>query len=232
MTGVQTCALPIYWMYTSEYTNANLPYGIIFSKIRLGKSLPRLEQNLPIYIGMRGANFYGSTSQAVVMYMPKNGCLRVLDPALGDQSTYANLSQYLVDAIPLSDPSRIIVDADNAMGISFLTEPKHQWCYYYTKAELARQQNDWKEIIRLMEAAKALGYGSDDPFEWLPYLEAQAVTGDINAAEKMSVELIKQDKRINKGLCQVWERAQAQVTAGGDGELQVHNILSKFACGR
>ena len=223
---------PINWMYTTNHKDphTNLPYGIIFSKIRLGGSLPALEQNIPIFIGMRGPSFYGSTSQAVVIYMPKNGCLRVLDPALGDQYTYAGLSKYLVDAIPLSDSNRIVVDSNSTMGIPFLKEPEHQWCYYYTKAELARQKNEWQEIIRLMDEATALGYKPNDLFEWLPYIEAQANTGNIDAAEKMSTDLLKEEKRIDKGLCQLWKRVQTQASTGSDKEFQVHNILSKFSC--
>jgi len=221
---------PLNWMYTSKYTNSNLPYGIIFSKIRLGRSLPTLEPNLPITIGMRGATFYGNTSRAIVIYIPKNGCLRILDPVLGDQSTYANLSPYLADAIPLSDPNLIMVDANDTLGIPFLREPKHAWCYYYTKAELARQKNKWDQIIKLMDEATALGYKPDDPFEWLPYIEAQVVTGNLDDAEKLSAEVMKQDKKISKGLCQVWERIQAQALAGSDQEFQVHSILSRLAC--
>ena len=221
---------PLNWMYTSKYTHADLPYGIIFSKIRLGSSLPALKRNIPINIGMRGASFNGSTSQALVIYMSKTGCLRIMDPAFGDQYTYAGLSQYLVDAIPLSDSSRILVDEDSTMGIPFLVEPEHQWCYYYTKSELARQKNDWEEVIRLMDEAKTSGYKPDDPFEWLPYIEAQAQTGDVNAAEKMSTELLKHEKKLRPGLCQVWKRVQAQVRAGSAAASHIHNILFQFAC--
>jgi hypothetical protein len=221
---------PVNWMYGSKYANSDLAYAMIFSKIRLGSSLPTLNPNVPIYVGMRGANFYGSTSQAVVMYMPKNGCLRILDPALGDQYTYAGLSKYLVDAIPLSDTSRIAVDANSTMGIPFLKEPKHQWCFYYAKAELARQKKEWKEVIHLMDEAKASGYQPTDLFEWLPYIEAQAITGNLDDAEKMSVELLKDEKRINQGLCQVWKRVQAQIPAGSAAESRIHGILFQFAC--
>jgi hypothetical protein len=209
-----------------------LSYAVIFSKIRLGGSLPTLDQNIPIYVGMRGANFYGSTSQAVVLYMPKNGCLRVLDPLQGDQLTYAGQSKFLVDAIPLSDPSRISIDAHTPMGIPFLNEPKHEWCYYYTKAELARQKNEWHEIMRLMDEAKTSGYEPGDPFEWLPYIEAQALTGNLDAAEKMSAELITLDKRINRGVCQVWKRVQSQVPAESAAESRIRNILFQLACER
>lgn len=221
---------PINWMYGSQYADSHLAYGMVFSKIRLGRSLPALQPNIPIYIGMRGANFYGSTSQAVVIYMPKDGCLRIMDPALEDQLTYASLSPNLVDAIPLSDPSRIMVNANSEMGIPFLTEPEHQWCYYYTKAELARQKHEWQEIIRLMDEAKAMGYQPADPFEWLPYIEAQARTGNITAAEKISAELMISNKKINKGICQVWKRVQAQVPTGSEEDAQINSILFQFAC--
>jgi hypothetical protein len=221
---------PINWMYGSEYGNSNLSYGIIFSTIRLGGSLPELKPDIPIYIGMRGGNFYGSTSQAVAMYMPKNGCLRILDPTLGDQYTYAGFSKYLVDAIPLSDTSRIRTDPNNMIGISYLKEPKHGWCYYYTKSELARQKKDWQEVIRLMDEAKASGYHPTDVFEWLPYIEAQSMTGDLDAAENMSIKLMAEEKKINQGLCQVWKRVQAQVPAGSVEESHIHDLMFQFTC--
>jgi hypothetical protein len=217
-------------MYASKYSQFKLPYAIIFSEIRLGGSLSALEKNIPIYVGLRRASFHGSTSQAVVIYMPKSGCLRVLDPALGDQYTYASLSSNLVDAIPLSDPNLINVDADIRMGIPFILEPEHQWCYYYTKAELARQKKDWQEIVRLMDAAKSLGYQPADPFEWLPYIEAQALTGNVNSAEKFSTELLKDERKLRPGLCQVWKRVQAQVPVGSAAESHVQDILFQFAC--
>ena len=222
----------INWIYAPDYTstNFNLPYGMIYTEIRLGGTLPTLDKNIPIYVGIRRASFYGSTSQAVVIYMPQNGCLRVLDPTLGDQHTYAGLSQNIVNAIPLSDPNRIIVDANNTMGIPFLTEPEHKWCYYYTKAELARQKRDFEEVIHLIDKATSLGYQPRDSLEWLPYIEAQAITGNIDIAEKMSAELLKHEKGINPGLCQVWKRIQAQAPVGSDTESHIHKILFQFAC--
>ena len=50
------------------------------------------------------------------------------------------------------------------------------------------------------------------------------------AAEKMSAELMMSDKKIGKGVCQVWERVQAQVPAGSEEESQINNILFQFAC--
>ena len=76
---------PINWMYTSEFTPPELPYAVIYTEKRIGGfTLPSLEPDSPIQFNYRTTRFSGSTSQAVVIYMPANGCLRVLDPARGE----------------------------------------------------------------------------------------------------------------------------------------------------
>ncbi|HLO13966.1 MAG TPA: hypothetical protein VK206_03995, partial [Anaerolineales bacterium] len=218
---------PINWIYAPNYTRGspvdtrsspvdkrstpqsgsvdvkgNLPYALFYTEKRLGRgSLPSLEADTEISLPIRRVNFHGSTSQALTIYMPQNGCLRVLDPARGDESTYGRRSRFLVDAIPLSDPSNIIVNADQTARLPFLSEPDHRWCYYFAKAELAYQQGNWKKVIDLIDQAKSRGYQPEDPFEWLAYIEAQALTGNIEAAEKLSKDTFKQDNGIRKGLC-------------------------------
>jgi len=175
--------------------------------------------------------FRGSTSQVITIYMPKNGCLRVLDPARGDQITYGRQSRFLVNAIPLSDPSRIILDADQTPKLPFLSEPEHTWCYYYAKAELAYQKGDWNHVIDLIDKATLLGYEPEDPFEWLTFIEAQAFMGNIEDAEKRSAEVFAQDQRIRQGLCQLWKRVQDQSPARSE-TARVTQILSEFQCAR
>jgi hypothetical protein len=162
--------------------------------------------------------------------MPQNGCLRVLDPERGDEITYGKQSRFLVNAIPLSDPSNIILDSHQTVKIPFLSEPDHSWCYYFAKAELAYQQGDWKKVVDLIDEAKSLGYKPEDPFEWLAYIEAQALTGNIEGAEKLSKDAFKQEDGIRKGLCEVWKRVQAQRRAGGADDLRLNQILSDYQC--
>ena len=180
---------------------------LLFTQIRLGSaSLPSLEKNAGINLNMRTVSFQGSTSQAIVIYMPKNGCLRVLDPARGDQVTYNQLPKLLVEAIPFSDPSRIVVNSSEVPRLPFLKEPSHTWCYYYDKAELARQINDWETVIRLIDEATSRGYQPEDALEWLTYIEAQAMTGNIDVAQKVSAEALARDNGVRRGLCQLWKR--------------------------
>ncbi|HET9589496.1 MAG TPA: hypothetical protein VFO91_11980 [Anaerolineales bacterium] len=224
---------PINWMYAPDYKRSDLPYALIYTEKRLGRgALPSLESDSEIYLDFRQVAFQGSTSQAITIHMPRNGCLRVLDPARGDQITYSRQSRFLVDAIPLSDPALIIPDSGAIAKLPFLSEPEHTWCYYYAKAELAYQKGDWDQVINLMEEAISLGYEPEDPFEWLTYIEAQALTGDIEAAQQRSTEAFMQDKRIRDGLCQLWKRVQDRSAARSGTATRISQALTEFQCAR
>ena len=222
---------PINWMYAPDYTGGDLPYGVIFATTRLGGSvLPSFDPDQTISIGMRAANFNGSTSQVIVIHMPESGCLRVLDPALGDQVTYGKESRFLVDAIPLSSPGLIDADSMQTPRIPFVPEPRHTWCYYFTKAELARQQGDWQKAVDLYEEAISLGYEPGDPFERLVFIEAQAMTGNMTVAQQLSEAAIAEDARVRLGVCQVWKRVQVAGPARSGLQSAAGSILLDFEC--
>jgi len=224
---------PINWMYAPNYTRSNLPYALFYTEKRLGgAAMPSLEPNTEISMPIRRVSFQGSTSQVLVIHMPQNGCLRVLDPARADEISYGKQSRFLVEAIPLSDLSNIIVDADQTVKLPFLSESEHTWCYYFAKAELARQQGDWHAIIGLIDKARSLGYEPEDPFEWLTYIEAQARTEDIEAAEKLSNDLLRQNNGIQRGLCETWKRVQAESPAGSETGTRLNQIMTDFGCAR
>jgi hypothetical protein len=229
---------PINWMYAPEYTRSSpvdersdLPYALLYTEKRLGgTAIPSLEPNTKISLPIRRVSFHGSTSQVLVIYMPPNGCLRVLDSARGDEVTYGHQSRFLVDAIPLSDQSNIVMDTNQKVRVPFVSEPAHTWCYYFAKAELARQQGSWEQVIDLIEEARSLGHEPEDPFEWLTYIEAQARTGNMEGAQKMSADAFRQENRIRRGLCEVWKRIPATELTESNLAVRVNQILSEYQC--
>ena len=228
----------INWMYAPDYRRSgsldqksDLPYALIYTEKRLGgTAIPSLNSNTKITLPIRRVSFQGSTSQVLVIYMPQNGCLRVLDSARGDEVTYGNQSRFLVDAIPLSDLSNIIVDPLQAAKPPFLPEPEHTWCHYFAKAELARQQGNWDQVIDLIDEARSLGYEPEDSFEWLAYIEAQAHTGNIEAAITASRVAFEQDNRIRRGLCELWKRMQTTEPATEGEILHINQVVSEYQC--
>ncbi|MBE0669668.1 MAG: hypothetical protein IH588_03695 [Anaerolineales bacterium] len=220
---------PINWMYAPEYTRSDLPYILLYTEKRIGGgTLPSFEPDVQIFYPYRTVNFKSSTSNAVVMYMPRNGCLRVLDPARGDRQIYAKLPAVLTQAIPLSDPSRIIADTEKPAIPMFFSEPEHEWCYYFTKAGLAQQQDDYAQVVSLGNDAMEAGYKPQDQNEWLVFIDAYARVGDFQTAGKLSVDALAEDVRIRRGVCTVWEQIQAEGGAGG--ESQIMEIMRQINC--
>ncbi len=219
------------WMYVERIDPPRLPYALIYTEKRLGGAvLPHLGAGSPIRLPYRTLTFTGNTSQAIVVYVPPNGCLRVLDPAYGDAETYARFPEALSRPIPLSDPSRIVLEAEarSLPSPPFSAEPPHSWCYFYEKAEQARQSREWQEITELGRQAAAQGFAPQDAFEWLPFIEAYARTGELAAAGALTRQAWEQEPRLRRGLCALWRRIQAldapaaSVAAG---------LLTEMSCG-
>ncbi len=221
---------PINWMYAPEYHGGDLPYALLYAEARLGGGvLTSIEPNTPITLPFRTVDFHGSTGQTLVFLVPQNGCLRVLDPSLGDAETYEKESEFLTQLIPLSQPSLIRTDAPQLSlpNPPFSAEPAHTWCYFYERSELARQVGDWQTILDLQRQAKALDYAPEDVFEWLPFIEAQARVGNADEALTLSRDAVQQAARVRKGVCNVWKRVQVQVQDRSDSASQA---LAEFDC--
>lgn len=202
---------PINWIYAPGYIRSNLPYILLNTEKRVGGgTLPSLEPNTDIFYPYRTVDFKSTTSNVVVIYMSRNGCLHVLDPARGDRETYAKYQDAPIDAIPLSDPSRIKVNEPTPALPVFIPEPEHGWCYYYTKAGLALQKNDYDLVKQLGAEAMAKGYHPQDQNEWLVFIEGYAMTGDLETAKNLSKDALDADSRVRRGVCTIWKRLKAE----------------------
>ena len=112
----------------------------------------------------------------------------------------------------------------------FGKEPAHTWCYYYEKAELARQVGDWETVSTLGNEAREQGLVPGDALEWLPFIEAYVITGDYKAARELSILAYNDDSRPRKGLCYTWKRIQVDRKGRAEIEQLASEMLGKFEC--
>jgi hypothetical protein len=62
--------------------------------------------------------------------------------------------------------------------VIFGPEPAHEWCYFFEKAELAVQNEDWNTVLSLADEAETRNLHPNERLEWMPFLQAFAVSGD------------------------------------------------------
>jgi hypothetical protein len=117
--------------------------------------------------------------------------VQVIDGNAPDYSANAPDTVLLLGAYSRTD--NILVDQSFQFPPEFLfgSEPAHDWCYYYQKASLARQQGHWDEIVEIYQHTLLEGYSPHDPIEWMPFLQAFAQTGHLQYLEELSADIVK-----------------------------------------
>ena len=210
------------WMYAPNLEGRELPYALQYLKTRFEAF--EIKPDQPIEITYRTTTFSGNTSQSVVIYKEADGCLRVLDPVYNNAETVPGASLYLTEAIPLSNPDLILINAEApAMEKTlFGIEPSHGWCYAYAKAEIARQNGDWEEVVRLYKEAQKEEPSPALPVEYLPFIEAFALTGDMDIAVKLTERTIKGQPTLCPALITLWNRASSETDIS-----QAESLLQK-----
>ena len=112
----------------------------------------------------------------------------------------------------------------------FGKEPFHSWCYYYQKADLARQAGDWEQVVALAEQALAEGYKPVNPHERLPFIEAYAHTGDWSRALADTRKAFDKDERYARQLCYLWERLDQELEIPAEAAGDLAKLRDRMDC--
>jgi hypothetical protein len=224
--------MPLNWTYSPDNHTRQMDYAYFFVSVRLGHELEAMKPGLPIYEDFLAAEFESSSSQMVAVHYAPPGCFRVLDPvydadlplapAMGEdaaavvQAGIPVLPRTAAQALPLSNLSQIIPDPKEAAvpPPNLGPEPAHTWCYYFEKADLARQQGNWKAVAKLGDEAFAVPYYPDDPSEFLPFIEAYARQGRWQDARDLTRKTANLMPILRPSLCAVWQRVETDTSSG------------------
>jgi hypothetical protein len=138
----------------------------------------------------RGNEFTRDFSNILVLARAtEDTCVRVIDGSNPNLSTLD--PQRIILVAPNSKLENVILSGDAPVPPTsiFGEEPEHDWCYYYQKADLARQQGDWNEVARLSKEAEKLDLRPNDQIELMPFLQAYAFLGDKKQVKQLSTRI-------------------------------------------
>lgn len=222
---------PLNWIYAPDLSGDRIPYVLFYPTNRLGRSLPDLKKDIPIRYSYIAGEFNGSTSQAVVFYYDPPACLRLLDPELDSDNRFILDRSLMREAAALSNADRILAEQTAVMPAIYGPEPAHNWCYYFQKADLARQFDDWDEVVRLGDIAFNLGDYPNDPLERFVFIEGYAHAGQWERALDLSEESHRISKEfVGPLLCRLWERIETETAESLAGRDASSEARSMFLC--
>ena len=220
---------PINWIYAPGYFGGNLPFLFYFPSVRLGNRLPSLEPGVAIDQEYEGIPFHGNTSQVVAFYYSGAGCLRVLDKDVDPYNLL--IPRQMRQVALLSNPAPILAGVNPSLDLRiFGDEPVRDWCYYFQKADLAKQVSDWDEIARIGSKAFSTDDPPRDPTEVFPYIEGYAHLNDWSTALNLTAWSIDHNIFIQPAACALWFRINAQTAYSSEKDDALDVIRIKLRC--
>ncbi len=119
------------------------------------------------------------------------------------------------------------MDFNPSMRI-FGKEPPHDWCYFFQKADLARQNGDWQKIVDLAQEAAQLDLKPAYSPELLPFIEAYVHLGNWEQAVAATIQANQITAKSQPFLCAAWDRFKNQPGASSammDAHQQIQQTL-------
>ncbi len=180
-------------------------YAVLLNDDTIAKVQLRQPQE---FSNRRGIRSYPNYRNILIITQPStNSCVQVVD------SNHVELSSRedtrIASIAPFSETQHIWLDVPfkQPPAIPFGSEPVHGWCYYYEKASFARQVGDWSEVARLGDDALAFGYSTGDAIEWVPFLQAYALSGNLARLEQIA-SFVETDPTAQEQSCHWLSRLQ------------------------
>ena len=109
-------------------------------------------------------------------------------------------------------------------------EPEHNFCYYFEKADLARQFKDWSSVVALAEAALQLEH-PDNPAEQMVFIEGYAHVGEWDRAVELSERANDvSEELVGPMLCRLWKRIGAETSDSLERRVALEKIEKLIGC--
>ncbi|MBR6090757.1 MAG: hypothetical protein IKP86_12545 [Anaerolineaceae bacterium] len=134
-----------------------------------------------IYIKSKMYEFLTDSENILAVTKPEWGkCVWVVDEADVDNPYLeAGIRPY----INYQNKSRMILDSEHKLPTAiFGSDYIHDWCYYFEKADLAFDRQEYAEALRLYDEAAAKGIRIGNATEMRPFIKSAAFAGEWEKA--------------------------------------------------
>jgi len=195
---------PANFIYYPEKQSNNPVVVKLPAAVLTGDVINQITTNGGVETPLRRGNYlerdFGNV--LVMIQTNPNGCVRLINGDAPELSP--SDADRLVLIAPHSRLNAVIAEGESPTPPAniFGAEPEHGWCYFYQKADLARQRGEWEKISMLLEQALAAGEYPNDSLEWMPFLQASAVLDDVDKV-RSTVKLVIADKFLRLQVCEI-----------------------------
>ena len=170
----------------------------------------------------------------------RDGVLAIFFQPEFDQCLWVARPEY-TDLRDISETAKMWVEMSNTGRIQdgpesvpppaiFGSEPSRGWCYYFEKADLARQYQKWDTVLQLWKEAGKQQLRAHTSVELLPFIEAFARSGDWDSARKLTIQGEALPDRSTSVTCSVWRGLGTTTAASAQRDESVAAVLKQLGC--
>jgi hypothetical protein len=204
-------------LYKRNDHEGKLDY-FMYDMRRVPEGKPSYRPASPIIRHLRSFSFLGTTSQSVVSWFSPDGTLRVVTPSTAGEIVNGPL--LCASVAHVSHPEEITTATqgvpDGPLLKLFGSEPKHEWQYFYQKADLERQLQHWDAIALLGDDAVKQGYRPTDASEWFPFIDGYAHAHRYRTAEELTETMLKDSPESISALSSLWLRCSRECSPNSE----------------
>lgn len=208
---------PPYWYFPFAYTNPNVD---------------DLLQGAPLEYQKLTMEFNGNSNQMLLVdFNPElKRCLWILQPqdtnlrlVSDDVRRLAERSDiHLIEQFPGNPP--------NPPTDIYGRANTQTWCYYFERADLARQYGQWDEIVRLWNEAQAVGERPDNGFEYIPFIEGFGHIGDWDEVREKTKFANRITAGLEPSLCGALDRLMQTASASAERDETIRDLKEDLKC--
>ncbi|MBI5825405.1 MAG: hypothetical protein HZB18_15360 [Chloroflexi bacterium] len=207
---------PPYWYFPFYYTNPNVD---------------SLLQGAPLEYEKLSMAFSGNSRQMLLLdFNPElNRCLWILQP----QDVNLRLVSDDVRQLAAGSDISLIKPTESEPSLPkdiYGKQNRQGWCYYFEKADLARQYGKWDEVVRLWNESQSVGERADNGFEYIPFIEGFGHTGDWEQAKSLTKFSKKITAGLEPSLCSALDRLAADAPESQDRDETIINLKDDLKC--
>ena len=214
------------------YADYENPKTVDYWYVDLYRQAENLQSPDPLELGSIQMNFLWNKENSVVFQyeVETSPCLWVLDEQ--DRSN-PDLDPYVQKGLSTSNLDLILTESDprplngNLQNLIRKENEMHNWwCYYYQKADLAEQTQDWDTILEIWDEADNQNLKAYASPEYMPFIHAAGLQADWELAISLTQQAAFLTNSTSQ-ICTIWEEIQSQNFLPED---YLHILQEDYSC--
>lgn len=205
---------PPYWYFPFYYNGPNVPKWLA---------------GIPLEDSKLSMDFSGNSNKMILLsFNPEmKRCLWLLNP----NDTNLRLINEDMRQLSAGSDINLIKQGDRTLPENIYGKQNTQtWCYYFEKADLARQYGQWDEITKLWDEAQSNSEQADNGFENIPFIEGYGHQGNWEQVKFLTKSASRITQGLEPSLCSALDRLAANAPASTERDETVKNLKDDLKC--